>query len=92
MLTLLVLRETVPSQQQDVDVHNIAQNLLSEEGGGRAPSFAARGGFFVRLGVTIQPVSLLAATRQGSVTAIPTRCLEKLGKQPGTVKSDIHLV
>ena len=63
MLTLLVLRDTVPSQQ-DVDVHNIAQNLLSEEGGGRAPSFAARGGFFVRLGVTIQPVSLLAATRQ----------------------------
>ena len=63
MMTLLVLRDTVPSQQ-DVDVHYIARNLLSEEEGGRAPSFAARGGFFVRLGVTIQPVSLLAATRQ----------------------------
>ena len=66
MLTLLVLRDTV-LPLRDVDVHYIAPNLLSEEEGGRAPSFAARGEFFVRLGVTIQPlqpVSLLAATRQ----------------------------
>ena len=60
-MTLFVLRDTVPPQQ-DLDVHYIAQSLLSEGGGG-APSFAARGGFFVRLGVTIQPV-FLAATRQ----------------------------
>ena len=56
-MALLVLRDTVPSQKRrDVDVHYIARNLLSEEDGGRAPSFAARGGFFVRLGVTIQPL------------------------------------